>query len=170
MKKLKKVYIEIGNICNLKCDFCPETKRQKEFMDLKTFSTLLDQVKPHTDYIYFHVKGEPLLHPQLDELLDISCDKGLKVNITTNGTLISKVKDKILNKQALRQISFSLHSFDGNYDENQFFEERRAYFQAIFDFIEAAKETPLLISLRLWNLEQDNEINQEKAEIKNCLK
>ncbi len=163
MKKLKKVYIEIGNICNLSCDFCPPTKRQQEFMDLETFREILDQVKPHTDYIYFHVKGEPFLHPQIDQLLDISEEKGLKVNITTNGTLISKVKDKILGKPALRQISFSLHSFDGNHDENRFFEERKAYFQEIFNFIEEAKETPLITSLRLWNLETDNEVNLEKG-------
>lgn len=163
MKKLKKVYIEIGNICNLTCDFCPETRREKEFMDLEKFSVILDQIKPHTDYIYIHVKGEPLLHPELDRLLDISYEKGLKVNITTNGTLINKVKDKILNKPALRQISFSLHSFDGNHDENEYFEEKKAYFKDIFNFIEASKQTPLLISLRLWNLETNNEINLKKG-------
>lgn len=160
MKKFKKVYIEIGNICNLSCDFCPETKREKEFMEVETFTKILDQVKPHTDYIYFHVKGEPLIHPQLGKLLDVSYEKGFKVNITTNGTLISKAKEKLINKPALRQISFSLHSFDGNHDENEYFEERRAYFNEIFDFVKAARETPLLISLRLWNLEKDNELNK----------
>ena len=163
MKKLKKVYLEIGNICNLSCDFCPETKRKQEFMSVETFANILDQVKPHTDYIYFHVKGEPLLHPELDKLLDISYEKGLKANITTNGTLITKVKDKILNKSALRQVSFSLHSFDGNHHEKEHFEEKKAYFKEIFEFIEASKETPLLISLRLWNLEKDNTVNVEKG-------
>lgn len=163
MKKLKKVYIEIGNICNLSCNFCPETKRKQEFMDLETFGAILKEVKPHTDYIYFHVKGEPLLHPQIDKFLDLSHEKNLKVNITTNGTLINKVKDKILGKPALRQINFSLHSFDGNHDENKFFEERKAYFGHIFNFIEEAKETPLITSLRLWNLEKDNKANLEKA-------
>lgn len=163
MKRFKKVYIEIGNICNLSCDFCPKTERKKDFMDIEAFTMILDQVKPYTDYIYFHVKGEPLLHPELDKLLDVSYEKGLKVNITTNGTLINKVTDKILNKPALRQISFSLHSFDGNHDENAYFEERKAYFKDVFDFVEASKQTPLLISLRLWNLEKDNKINLVKG-------
>ena len=162
MKKFKKIYIEVGNICNLSCDFCPETKREKEFMTLKAFSHILDQIKPHGEYIYLHVKGEPLLHPQLGQLLDISYEKGFKVNMTTNGTLINQAKEKIINKPALRQISFSLHSFDGNHDENQYFEERKAYFEQIFDFIKEAKETPLIISLRLWNLEKDNKVNLEK--------
>lgn len=155
MKKFKRVYIEIGNICNLSCDFCPETKRRQEFMDLETFTKILDQIKSHTGYIYFHVKGEPLLHPKLDSLLDISYEKGFKVNITTNGTRISKVSDKLINKPALRQVSFSLHSFDGNYNETD-------YFNDIFDFIEASKQTPLLVSLRLWNLDGDNKINLKK--------
>ncbi len=161
MKKFKKVYIEIGNICNLNCDFCPQTKRKQDFMDLETFTNILEQVKPHTDYLYFHVKGEPFLHPKLDKFLEISYEKGLKVNLTSNGTLLSKAREKILNQPALRQINFSLHSFDGNHDENEHFEERKAYFKDIFNFIGASRQTPLLISLRLWNLEKDNEANQD---------
>ena len=114
MKKYKKVYIEITNVCNLACDFCPQTRRSSEFMKVETFSKILDQIKSYTDYIYFHVKGEPLLHPDIEEFLDLSFEKGFKVNITTNGTLINKVKDKIIFKPALRQINFSLHSFHVN--------------------------------------------------------
>ena len=43
------------------------------------FCKRLDQIKPHTDYIYLHVKGEPLLHPKIDQLLDLSHEKGLKL-------------------------------------------------------------------------------------------
>ena len=162
MKRFKKVYIEIGNICNMSCSFCPETKRKGEFMDIKKFSFILDQIKPYTDYIYFHVKGEPLLHPELDTLLDISQEKGFQVNITTNGTLINKVQNKILGKPALRQINFSLHSFDGNEDQKKKPESKDTYLSDILKFIKAARETKLLISLRLWNLETDNMINLEK--------
>ena len=95
MKQFKRVYIEITNKCNLKCSFCPQTQRKAEFMTIDTFCHILDQVKPYTDYLYFHVKGEPFLHPQIDEFLDISYEKGFQVNITTNGTLIKKVKDKL---------------------------------------------------------------------------
>lgn len=57
MKRFKKVYIEIGNICNMSCSFCPETKRKGEFMAIDKFSFILDQIKPYTGYVYFHVKG-----------------------------------------------------------------------------------------------------------------
>ncbi|MDF3000860.1 MAG: Radical domain protein [Bacillota bacterium] len=151
MKKYKKVYLEITNVCNLKCTFCPETKRKAEFMTEATFKQILDQIKPFTDYIYLHVKGEPLLHPQLGCFLDISVEKGFKVNITTNGTLIDKVADTLLIKPAVRQINFSLHSFDGNQQELS----RDSYIDSILNFSRRAiLESNAILSLRLWNLDE----------------
>ena len=37
----KKIYIEITNVCNLKCKFCPETNRKKEFMTLEKFEEII---------------------------------------------------------------------------------------------------------------------------------
>lgn len=159
MKKFKKFYIEITNICNLACKFCPQTKRKPEMMNVETFSNILDKIKPYTDYIYLHVKGEPLLHPELDKFLDISHEKGLKVNITTNGTLINKVKETLLGKPALRQINFSLHSFDGN--ENKGIKDD--YIDNILEFAREAREkTDMIIAYRLWNLDTDNILNLQK--------
>jgi len=156
MKKFKKFYIEITNVCNLSCNFCPQTLRAPEFMTPETFSKILDGIKPYTDYIYLHVKGEPLLHPKLDQFLDISYEKGFKVNITTNGTLINSVQDKILLKPALRQINFSLHSFDGNEGACN----KDEYVNNIISFVkESIATTDTLFSLRLWNLDVDNTTN-----------
>ena len=153
MRKFKKIYIEITNICNLACSFCPQTKRKPQFMDVETFEKILKQIKGHTEYIYFHVKGEPFLHPEIDRFLDLSFEYGFKVNITTNGTLISKVKDKIILKPALRQINFSLHSFDGN--ENT--ENIDNYLQDIFQFtFEALEKSNIITAYRLWNQDKDD--------------
>lgn len=158
MKRFKKFYIEITNVCNLSCNFCPETCRDPEFMKIETFSKILDQIKPHTDYIYFHVKGEPLLHPKLGEFLDLSHQKGFKVNITTNGTMIREVSHEIILKPSLRQVNFSLHSFDGNEGGIN----KDAYINNIISFIkEAIVSTDTLFSLRLWNLDKDNVTNME---------
>lgn len=152
MKRFKKVYIEITNVCNLKCEFCPVTSRSPKLMELATFENILTQVKDYTDYIYLHVKGEPLLHPDLDKFLEAAAVHNLKVNITTNGTLIDKAKDKIIDKKALRQINFSLHSFDAN-DLTFSLEE---YLNNILAFTALAiKNTNIIISYRLWNLDQD---------------
>lgn len=154
MKKMKKIYVEITNICNLSCSFCTKTTRKPEFMTFETFDKILEQIKEYTKFIYFHVKGEPLLHPQLDKFLDLCHHKGFKVNITTNGTLINDVKNKLLNKPALRQINFSLHSFQG--DEVC----KEEYVDNIISFTkEAIEKTDMLIAFRLWNLHEDNNIN-----------
>lgn len=152
MKRFKKVYIEITNVCNLSCSFCPITQRAPEFMGLEAFENILLQIKPYTDYIYLHVKGEPLLHPNIENMLDLAFEYGFKVNITTNGTLIDRVKDKILYKKSLRQVNFSLHSFDAN-TQNITLDE---YLDNIFTFTkEAAMNTEVLVSYRLWNLEEE---------------
>lgn len=146
-------------MCNLACSFCPPTERQKQFLSVEDFSKRLDEIKPHTDFIYLHVKGEPLLHPKIDKLLDLAHEKGFKVNITTNGTLINKNKHKLLNKPALRQMNFSLHSFDGHPGSI----DREGYVRSILSFIkEATFQSELIVSLRLWNLTQDNMTNLER--------
>ena len=151
MGKYKKIYVEITNVCNLKCDFCPETKRKAEFMSEAAFEQILDQIKPFADSIYLHVKGEPLLHPNLGDFLDISHEKGFKVNMTTNGTLIDKVADVLISKPAVRQINFSLHSVDRNQKEVC----KDEYIDSILRFSNrAVAESNIIISLRLWNLDK----------------
>lgn len=158
MKTFKKVYIEITSVCNLACSFCPPTSRKANIIKLDAFNNILDQVKSYTKYIYLHVKGEPLLHPRIDELLDASHAKGFKVNITTNGTLIKKNRDKLLGKPALRQMNFSLHSFDGHEGSTN----REEYLSNILSFAREAAEHNVLISFRLWNLAPDHITNEEK--------
>ena len=159
MKTFKKVYIEITSVCNLACSFCPPTSRAAKLIKLDEFNNRLDQIKPHSKYIYLHVKGEPLLHPRIDELLDASHAKGFKVNITTNGTLIKKNRDKLLGKPALRQMNFSLHSFDGHEGSTN----REEYLSNILSFVREAVKHKVIISFRLWNLDQDNATNAERS-------
>ena len=112
MKKLKKVYIEITNQCNLSCSFCAKTKREKRFITKTDFEIILNKLTNYTEYLYFHILGEPLLHPNINELINIA-SKSYKINITTNGYLIKKIKD---NKN-IRQLNISLHSFNEKYNK-----------------------------------------------------
>ena len=61
-KPYKKAYLEITNVCNLSCAFCPKTSREPRFVSVEEFSSLIEQVQPLTDYVYLHLMGEPLLH------------------------------------------------------------------------------------------------------------
>lgn len=158
MKRFKKVYIEITNICNLKCNFCPVTDRDPKFMNIDEFGFILDEVKEFTDHIYLHVKGEPLIHPELSSFLHMANKKGLKINLTTNGTLIGQNKELLLSIPNLRQINISLHSLE----QNQWFNNKEEYMDNIMDFINAAKNSDLIIALRLWNLSSEIEDNLNK--------
>lgn len=146
MKRFRKVYIEISNICNLKCSFCPGTAREKKVMDEHTFRTVLSAVRPYTDFVYFHLMGEPLLHPQLKRFLDIADSEGLKVIITTNGTLISQYQDVLLTSPALHKVNISLHAFEANAIKMPFEE----YLDNCLSFGKAAEGKKLVV-YRLWN-------------------
>ena len=137
-KRFTKIYVEITNYCNLACSFCSVSNLPKKEMSVKEFEIVLKKIKDYTKSIYLHVKGEPLLHSQIDEILDL-CDKyQVKVNITTNGTLLEKKKD-ILLKHHIKQINISLHS--ENKDDN--------YFEKVFNICELLSKKMAII-YRIW--------------------
>ena len=107
MKKFKKIYIEITNICNLNCPFCSKDNRKKQEMSLDDFEHILKQINDYTDYLYLHIKGEPLIHSKIEDILNLCFKYNKQVNITTNGTLLN-IKYKLLDN--VRQINISLHS------------------------------------------------------------
>ncbi len=150
MKPFKRIYIEITNSCNLSCCFCPGTNRPIKSMDEATFETILSRIGALGKYLYFHVLGEPLLHPDIGKFLDIAHDHGKFVNLVTNGTLIRENSDAILGKPALRQITFSLHSFS----QGQNNKSPDEYIGPIVSFADKAKNY-CFVSFRLWPFEEN---------------
>lgn len=163
--RFKRIYIEITSSCNLKCSFCQETKRPVRFMSTDEFSHVIEEIRPYTNYIYLHVKGEPLLHPQLEDILHICKNAGLTVNLTTNATLL-KDRLHILEKYPVHQINVSLHSADDNDCINM-----DDYIKDVFSSCERLLETTETeISLRLWNTrENPNLFGEKNTKIKNHL-
>ena len=88
MKRFQKAYVEISNLCNLRCGFCPGTRRASGRMTEETFTQVLSRLAPYTDYLYFHLMGEPLCHPELERFLALAGEAGFRVILTTNGTLL----------------------------------------------------------------------------------
>ncbi|MBE6023742.1 MAG: radical SAM protein [Cellulosilyticum sp.] len=153
MKRFKKVYIEITNRCNLSCSFCPKTKRSLKRNNQEDFLHIIEAVKNHTDHVYLHLLGEPTLHPELKTYLTMCEEYGLKVNLTTNGTLLSKVKEVLITSPALRQVNISLHSFEANESSV----EMNQYIESVLSFVEEATEkSNLICSLRLWNMDTEH--------------
>ena len=130
-KRFKKIYVEITNSCNLKCSFCPENKREKLFMRLNEFENIIKQIKDYTNLIALHVKGEPLLHPDLEKILKICEENDILVNITTNATLLEKNVDMLIASKAVRQLNLSLHSINKN--ENTDIYNFEQYIQSVFN-------------------------------------
>lgn len=139
--RFKKIYVEITNRFNLSCDFCIKNNRKIKDIEIESFKEILTKIKPYTNYLYLHVLGEPLLHKNINELIDIAYENKFNINITTNGYLINNVK---YNKN-IRQINISLHSYNEKYKISL-----DDYLNNIFDSIDELIKNKTYISLRLW--------------------
>lgn len=143
----KRAYVEITNICNLRCAFCPGTKRPERFMPPEEFRILARRLRPHTGFLYLHVMGEPLLHPQLGELLEIGAAEGFRICLTTNGTLLEQRHDLLLSAPVLHKLSVSLHSMEGNNAG-----ALGGYLAGVWESVQALSQAGIICALRLWNI------------------
>lgn len=107
--KFRKVYVEITNRCNLSCHFCAKDCRPKKEMSVMEFQHVIQEIRPYTNYLYLHVKGEPLLHSQFSTILQICDDYQMKVNITTNATLLLQQVEVIKRHECVKKLNLSLH-------------------------------------------------------------
>ena len=144
-----KVYVEITNICNMNCSFCHGHRRPPRRMTGEEFSRILDALSGATEYIYYHLMGEPLTHPELPEFLRMAAARGFKSVITTNGTLLPARGETLLSA-GLHKVNVSLHSFEEG-SEADFVR----YIDGVADFAARAAERGVIVSLRLWNRDFD---------------
>ena len=140
-----RVYVEITNICNMKCSFCHGHSRMPRQMTEAEYEHILEQLAGKTQYIYHHLMGEPLVHPLLPRFIEMACQKDFHPMITTNGTLLDRCGDALI-VPGLHKVNISLHSFEGDQLDAQ---ER--YLRKVADFAQRANRAGILISLRLWN-------------------
>jgi len=149
----KKIYVEITNNCNLSCNFCIKNKREKKYMELDNFKIILNKLENKTKYLYFHILGEPLIHPLINDFINIGSNN-FKINITTNGYYINRVKE---NKN-IWQMNISLHSFNPKYNVSL-----NDYMNNIFESIDLLQNYTY-INFRFW---VDNEYNKEMLNLIN---
>lgn len=145
-KRFRKIYLEISNVCNLQCAFCPGTSRKPRIMTEEDFTFLLPKLRPWSDYVYFHLMGEPLCHPLLERFLTLAGDAGFRVILTTNGTLLKKQQELLLSAPAVHKINISLHAFEANDLATPFSE----YLAQCCAFGQAAAGKKIVV-YRLWN-------------------
>ena len=152
---MKRVYLEITDACNLRCPFCTYEKGNS-FMSLDQIDDYTSQIKPYCNYIYLHILGEPLLHPDFEKILDILDQKGFQLQLVTNGTLLNRFLT-LDEHPCLRKLSISLHSYDHC-------KEKDHYFEMIDALI--TKDHPFNIELRFYNEES---LSEDLKDYKNKL-
>lgn len=153
-----RVYVEINNVCNMNCSFCHGHKRKAKMMSFDEFDHILDQLGVLTEYIYYHLMGEPLLHPDLKRFICRANEKGYKSQITTNGTLLNKMGEMLIDSR-VHKVNVSLHSFEDG-DEADFLR----YLTDISEFAYKASKNGTIVVLRLWNNGFDNGRNDSIIE------
>ena len=150
-----RVYVEITNICNMNCSFCHGHSRSARRMTLAEFSQVLDQLQGKTQYVYYHLMGEPLTHPQLPDFLALAKTRGFRSVITTNGTLLESRGQAVLDA-GLHKMFVSVHSFEG-----QDLQQCHEYLENVVHGVTMAEKAGTIISLRLWNQGHDDGRNPE---------
>ena len=135
--RFNRIYVELSNICNLNCSFCSKDKREKRSLSIEEFEYIIKQIKPYTNLIYLHVKGEPLLYKNIDKVFEITYKNKINLKITTNGIYLDKYIDLINKYSNIKQINISLMC--ENNDKN--------YLKKMFDLADKIKTT---IVFRVW--------------------
>lgn len=140
-----RVYVEITNLCNRSCSFCPGTVRAPKMMTVEEFRSVAEKLTGITGYLYYHLMGEPLTHPALPEMIAIARSLGFRSQITTNGTLLAS-RGQALIDAGVHKVNVSIHSFEEGSDENYV-----NYIDSCLDFADRASRAGIIVVLRLWN-------------------
>ncbi|MBR5693381.1 MAG: SPASM domain-containing protein [Fibrobacter sp.] len=161
---MDSVYIEITDACNLRCSFCPCGKRNRTsdsqdattpgaangYMPSALFEKCLAGAQGvGAKNVYFHVLGEPTLHPGFIHYVKKLEPTPLKLTLVTNGTTIARTGRALLQSPAVRQVNFSTHAY-AELDRDT----AEKHLQNVIDFCKAslAARPDIYINLRLWNV------------------
>lgn len=127
--------IEITNHCNADCIMCPrqKMKREKGFMAFELFKKIVDEAKKYTEFVFLHLAGEPLLHPELMRMIEYCGDIGMKTGLSTNAIILDQLKSEQLIGSPLDLLVLS---FDGVTKETYEKIRKKANFETTFQHIE----------------------------------
>lgn len=154
-----RVYVEITNLCNRACSFCPGTVRPGRQMSLEEFRVIAEKLVGVTKHLYYHLMGEPLTHPLLPDMIRLAGELGFKSCLTTNGTLLPRRGDELI-RAGVYKVNISVHSFEEGRPEDYL-----DYIRGLLDFSAKASAAGVLVVLRLWNRGYDEGRNLDTAEL-----
>ncbi len=124
-------------------------------MTEEQFRYVAKEISRVTQYVYYHLMGEPLTHPDICRFIGIASENGLKSAITTNGALLSARGEELI-AAGVYKVNISVHSFeDGSPGEYE------RYVNECLDFADKASLSGVLCVLRLWNKGYDGGRNED---------
>ena len=88
--QLERIHLEVTNVCNFKCEFCPDAimERKRGHMDTGLLKKALDEIAEYdlAKIVAFHLMGEPLIYPHIFEAIEMAIARRLNLHLTTNGS------------------------------------------------------------------------------------
>ena len=148
-----RVHIEVTNICGLSCSFCPPKLQPTKTMSLPFFEKALQELRPFTKSLAFHVMGDPLTLSNLWEYLNLADKYGFEVELTTSGYYLGKTSTDVLFHKAVRQLNISLNAYNKNSLNLSFDAYMNAVLLACGNKLEGFAKP--FINLRVWNLDEE---------------
>ncbi len=107
--------LEPTSICNLRCPECPSGNgsltRKKGFLSVSLAREVIEQQAQHLSYLQLYLQGEPFLHPELPEIIEIANQSNLYTSISTNAQHLSTDNIKQLLDAGLHKIIISMDGF-----------------------------------------------------------
>ncbi len=106
------ITFQLVNRCNFRCIMCPVSyiKSNTNELDFNLFKKAVDEIAKYGSLIRFIGYEEPLLYSNIKEAISYVKSKGLKLHITTNGSLLS---DELINFIIDKKVDSIVFSFQG---------------------------------------------------------
>jgi len=184
LPKVDRIYLELSNICNFNCEFCPidNSKRKKQYMEFSLLQKAVDEIaeKEITGWIAFHILGEPLLYPKLLDAVRYVKSKGLKLLITTNGALLtSEIIDRLIELK-VDKLSISIETTDEEAHESrrsgvEFTEYYNRILEAVRIIKTSSGDINIVLSMmntstkKYFDIDKNIAINVKKSDFKSKL-
>ncbi len=109
----------ITRTCNLRCIHCYADSHAERYpgeLNWEQCCAVIDDLADYKVNALLLSGGEPLLHPQLPQLLERATERGLKVTISTNGTRITPELAKLFKKLGVAYVGISLDGIGAVHD------------------------------------------------------
>lgn len=158
-KPYSRVYVEITNLCNRSCSFCPGTVRPGRQMTVEEFGLVAEKLRGTTDLLYYHLMGEPLTHPKLPEMIRLAGEMCFRSAVTTNGTLLPQ-RGRAVVEAGVYKVNISVHSFEEGSEESYV-----NYIRGCLKFADMASRAGTIVVLRLWNNGCDSGRNERTIDM-----